>query len=220
MDSVFIIKDIFSRAIVTDVLNMIEAMAFHDGGKTASGMAKAVKNNQQLPMEEVPGLAELITANLVENRLFRQLTMPKAVANIMVSRYQVGMSYGTHTDSAIMPSGHRSDISFTLFLSDPEAYKGGELVLESSFGNHPVRLKAGSMIIYPTGELHRVSPVTEGERIAIVGWVESRIRDSRKRQIVLDLDKARAAYLEKIGHDRHADLLLKSLTNLRRMWDD
>ncbi|MFA5546949.1 MAG: Fe2+-dependent dioxygenase [Porticoccaceae bacterium] len=220
MDSVFVIKDIFSAAVVSEALERIKAVPFHDGSKTASGMARSVKHNEQLPIEEVPGLTALITANMLEHRLFRQLTMPRAVANIMVSRYQVGMSYGTHTDAAVMPSGHRSDISFTLFLSDPDTYKGGELVLESSFGNHPVRLKAGSMIVYPTGELHRVSPVTEGERIALVGWVESRIRDARKRQIVLDLDKARAAYLEKVGHDRYADLLMKSVTNLRRMWDD
>lgn len=129
-------------------------------------------------------------------------------------------SMGMHTDSAIMNTGYRSDISFTLSLTDPETYEGGELVMETSFGEQPIKIPAGTLIIYPTGGLHRVAPVTQGVRLVVVGWVQSRIRDAAKRQILLDMHQARKAYLQKVGHDRNADLMFKSSENLRRMWDD
>lgn len=220
VESVFVLKDILSAAQLDEVLTLVNGACFEDGKSTASGMARDVKSNEQLLAESIPGLIPKLSNYVIQNPAFRRFAMPKAVSNIMVSRYQVGMEYGTHTDSAIMPSGNRSDISFTLFLSDPNAYDGGELAMETSFGEKRIRLEAGSLVLYPTGGLHRVTPVTRGERIAVVGWVESRIRDSRRRQIILDLDQARREYLEKVGHDRTADLLVKSTANLRRMWDE
>jgi len=220
VDSVFFIENILNAEEVSELLSRIDVIGFVDGKDSATGMARAVKHNQQIPAEKVPDLMPVLSRAILGNNLFNILTMPRTVSNILVSRYQPGMEYGTHTDAAIMNSGHRSDISFTLFLSEPDSYEGGDLILETPFGEQAVRLKPGSLILYPTGELHRVSPVTSGERIVIVGWVESRIRDSRKRQILLDLETARKHYLEKAGHDRVADLLLKSSMNLRRMWDE
>ncbi|WP_341327635.1 Fe2+-dependent dioxygenase [Methylotuvimicrobium sp. KM2] len=220
MDSVFVIKDVLTAEQVASICNSLEQVEFDDGKVTAAGMAKSVKNNQQVMVDKVPDLMPLLSQAIMANPLFNALTMPRAVVNVMLSRYQVGMEYGTHTDAAIMPGGNRADISFTLFLSSPEAYDGGDLVLETALGEQRIRLNAGSLILYPTGELHRVSPVTRGERIVIVGWIQSRIRDSRKRQILLDLENVRKQYLEKVGHDRTAELMLKTSMNLRRMWDE
>jgi PKHD-type hydroxylase len=220
MESVYILKDILSKEQVYKVIKDLNDSAFVDGKSTASGMAKNVKNNEQVDISKVPGLLDLIVNSVTRNEAFKHLTMAKNVSNILVSRYKDGMEYGRHTDNAIMGSGFRSDISFTLFLTEPDSYEGGDLTLETVFGDKKIKLEAGSLIFYPTGELHRVAPVTKGERIVIVGWVESRIRDSRKRQLVLDLVQVRKQYLKKNGHDMHADLLLKSTENLKRMWDE
>ncbi|MBP3979787.1 Fe2+-dependent dioxygenase [Acidovorax sp. JG5] len=220
MESLYVIPQVLGPEQLAQVHSSLAGDVFTDGKASAAGMAKAVKNNEQVDAAKVPGLMQMLQGAVLGHALFRQLAMPRAVSKLMVSRYREGMEYGTHTDAAIMDTGHRSDISFTLFLSEPESYDGGELAMETPFGEQRLKLKAGSLILYPTGGLHRVTPVTRGERLAVVGWVESRVRDARQREILLDLDQVRKAYLDKVGHDRMADLLLKSSTNLRRMWDD
>jgi PKHD-type hydroxylase len=220
MDSVYTIADVLSAEQLEQTHGMLRNELFVDGKSTAGGMARAVKHNEQVELEQLPGLMKLLVQAVVQHPNFLQLAMPRTVSNLLVSRYLPGMSYGTHTDAAIMKTGHRSDISFTLFLNQPADYEGGELSLETPFGEQRVKLPAGSLILYPTGGLHQVLPVTRGERLVVVGWVQSRIRDSRRREILLDLDQVRKAYLEKVGHDRVADLLLKSSVNLRRMWDE
>lgn len=220
MNAVYTLQNVLTPEQLQQVLGWLTDDVFVDGKLTATGMAQAVKLNQQVDASKVPGLMELLSQAVLGHPLFRQLAMPRAVSKLMVSRYQEGMAYGTHTDAAIMDTGHRSDISFTLFLNDPDAYEGGDLALETAFGEQRIKLKAGSLILYPTGGLHRVLPVTRGERLVVVGWVQSRIRDAHKREIVLELDQVRKAYLDKVGHDRMADLLLKSTINLRRMWDE
>lgn len=220
MQSTFVIPDLLPKDKVQDILNRLQGLTFRSGKETASGMARDVKSNEQLRVEEVPGLSDELSKVLYGNSVFVGIAMPRAIGNLLVSRCGEGMGYGTHTDAAIMPGGHRSDISFTLFLSDRDSYEGGSLAMETPFGEQNIRLRAGSLVLYPTGELHRVTPVTRGERLVIVGWVQSRIRDALKRQILIDLEIVRRQYLDKIGHDRQADLLLKSSTNLRRLWDE
>lgn len=220
MESVFVLRDVLSPELLEQLHSLIATHSFTDGKLTATGMAKGVKNNEQIDAIEAPQLLDFLRRHVINNPLFRELAMPRALSHLMVSRYGAGMEYGSHTDAAIMPSGNRTDVSFTLFLAAPDSYEGGDLVLETPFGEQRVKLAAGSMILYPTGELHRVLPVTRGERLAVVGWVQSRVRDPHKRQLLLDLEQARQAYLEKVGHDRAADLMLKSSMNLRRMWDE
>lgn len=219
MEGVFVIPEMLPESKLEAIRGLITGAEFVDGKSTATGMAQSVKKNEQLNANKVPGLMKILTDAVVNDPLFRQLTMPRTVANLMINRYQVGMSYGAHVDAAVMTSGHRADISFTLVLSPAESYEGGELVLETGLGDQKIRQTAGSLVLYPTGVVHRVMPVTRGERLAVVGWVESRIRDVRQRQILIDLEMVRKNYLEQTGHDRYADLLLKTSSNLRRMWD-
>jgi PKHD-type hydroxylase len=219
MDGTFLLMNALKPQQLKALRETIAAHQFTDGQLTASGMAKSVKNNQQLTNKEAPELIKSLSQEIIAMKPLQRMVMPKALVRLMVSRYTAGMTYGTHTDAAVI-DGRRSDVSFTLFLSDPETYVGGELALETPFGEEKIKLNAGSMVIYPTGVLHRVTPLESGERIAVVGWFESRIRDPQQRQMILDIDIARKAYLEKVGHDRNADLLLKTATNLRRLWDE
>jgi PKHD-type hydroxylase len=127
------------------------------------------------------------------------------------------MTYGTHVDDALM-QGMRSDVSFTLFLSDPQSYQGGELVIESASGEDEVKLAAGALVAYPSTSLHRVNAVTRGVRLAAVGWVRSFIRDAARRELLFDLDTARRNMFTREGKSTEFDLISKSLANLMRMW--
>ena len=144
---------------------------------------------------------------------------PKALTPLMFSRYEKGMQYGSHVDDALM-QGMRVDVAFTLFLSDPESYRGGELIIESAAGGDGVKLPAGSLIAYPATSLHRVADVTRGERLAAVGWARSFIRDPAQRELLFDLDTARRTLFAREGKSAEFDLLSKSLANLVRMWAD
>ena len=169
---------------------------FVDGQATANGMSKSVKRNLQADKTQVPTAFEMLEQAIRDHKKFLFYTMPRHISNLLIGKYEPGMSYGTHTDSAIMNNGYRSDISFTLSLSDPNSYEGGELTMETSFGDQRIKLPAGSLVLYPTGGLHRVEEVTSGERVVVVGWLQSRIRDVEKRQILIDMHIARKAYLE------------------------
>jgi PKHD-type hydroxylase len=127
------------------------------------------------------------------------------------------MTYGTHVDNAIM-GGMRTDVSLTLFLSDPADYEGGELVIESTAGEQDIKLPPGSGVVYSTTALHRVAPVQRGQRLAAVTWVRSLVRDPAAREILFDLETARHRLLEQVGKTPELDLLSKTQANLLRMW--
>jgi PKHD-type hydroxylase len=129
------------------------------------------------------------------------------------------MRYGTHVDDALMGDPPvRSDLSLTLFLSDPASYDGGELIVESTAGDQAFRLPPGSLVLYPSSSLHRVEPVTRGVRRAAVGWVQSLVRDPARRELLFDLDTARRSLFDREGATREFGLLSKTVANLLRMW--
>jgi PKHD-type hydroxylase len=142
---------------------------------------------------------------------------PKAIVRLLISRYEPGMAYGTHVDDALM-GGMRTDLSFTLFLCEPESYEGGALVMDDAYGEREVRLPAGELILYASTALHRVEPVTSGVRLAAVGWVRSFVRDSSRREVLFDLETALRGVHETAGKTPLFDLLAKTRTNLLRMW--
>lgn len=206
------------------IVDRLKNAEFVDGKLTAGWYAQQVKNNAQLKNDAAPTqeLRNLVNQALKRNSLFQIAARPKAIRPIMFSRYQGGMYYGTHIDNAIMGDEKlmRSDLSLTLFLSDPATYTGGELVIESTQGEQAFKLDAGSMVVYPTTTLHRVEPVTEGERLAAVTWVQSLVRDAHKREILFDLDTVRDTLFQKSGKTAEFDLLSKSIANLLRKWAD
>ena len=198
--------------------------SFIDGQQTAGFRAKRVKHNEQLDPKgkdrrEMDGV---VTDALRRNKEFQRAAFPRAIHRPLFSRYGVGMNYGLHVDDAMMGKSQRirSDISVTVFLSNPDEYEGGELEMQSPFGPQEVKLPAGAAVIYPSSTLHRVKPVTEGERLAAVTWVQSFIADPARREILYDIDRVRR-WLGEIDPDGDAtDLAFKTYANLQRMWSD
>lgn len=167
---------------------------FADGKATAFGAAKEVKQNLQ--MERVSAqpspLDEIVFNALKRNRDFQDFAIPKRVLPPTYSRYEPGMHYGSHVDSAIMGAPHpiRTDFAMTIFVSSPESYDGGELVIEMAVGEQEIKLAAGEAVVYPATTMHRVAPVTSGVRMAVVTWMQSAVPDSRLRSVLFDLSRS------------------------------
>jgi PKHD-type hydroxylase len=146
-----------------------------------------VKQNEQAAKQPIlEPLKAMIQEALGRNSLFQAMAWPRTVHSILFSRYGVGMSYGRHTDNALMGGASllRSDLSFTVFLSEPETYEGGELVIEEADSERPYKLAAGSALVYPSTTLHRVETVVKGDRTVAVGWVQSLVRQAAQREIL------------------------------------
>ncbi|VXD25431.1 putative enzyme [Planktothrix serta PCC 8927] len=221
---IFCIADILTPEELETTSTLLQKAEFIDGKTTAGRYVKAVKNNQQIKTDSeiTSDLRSIVLEALKRNELFQIAARPKAIRPIIFSRYDLGMYYGSHFDNAIMgdESISRTDVSLTLFLSDPDTYQGGELVIETSLGEQSFKLDAGSAIVYPSSTLHRVETVTEGTRWAAVTWIQSLVRDPSKREILFDLDTARRSLFKQYGKTIEFDLIAKSHANLLRKWAD
>jgi PKHD-type hydroxylase len=195
---------------------------FVSGRRTAGWHARGVKKNRQLAPAASRAAAALVVAALGRHEVFQSAVRPRRLAPILFNRYEPGMEYGTHVDDPIMrdPDGQplRSDVSLTLFLSDPASYEGGALVIDDTGGERAFRLAAGDMVVYPATTLHRVEPVRSGVRLAAVGWAQSLVPDPGQREILFDLDVARRGLFASHGKTHEFDLLTKSHANLLRRW--
>src|SRR6185295_10162348 len=201
--------------------------AWVDGRATAGHQGAQVKRNQQIAEDSVIGreLGGTILAALERNPLFISAALPSRVYPPLFNRYEGGMHFGGHVDGAVrlVPGTGirlRTDLSATLFLSTPEEYDGGELLVEDSYGTHAVKLPAGDLVLYPATSLHKVNPVTRGARIASFFWVQSMVRDDAQRTLLFDLDMA----IVRLTRDAPGHEALVSLTgsyhNLLRMWSE
>ncbi len=213
----FQIPDVLSTEELQQLRSELSEAEFVDGKTTAGWYAKQVKNNQQLKRDAVKYLEPIVKAALMRHPLFQIAVRPKQLHSLRFSRYNIGMSYGTHADNAMMGS-YRSDVSFTLFLSDPEDYAGGELVIEGADDEQSYKLPAGNAIVYPSSTLHRVNEVTQGQRLVVVGWVQSLVRDPAQRELLFDIDTVRRSLFAQYGKTNEFDLLSKSVSNLLRRW--
>ena len=192
-------------------------ITFEPGTKTAGSHARGVKKNEQAAPASIDGLLRKVEATLLAHPVFKAAALPKAFVRLMVSRYTPGMHYGTHVDDALM-QGVRTDLSFTLFLADPASYAGGELVIEENDGDRSFKLDAGQLVLYPTTALHHVAEVTSGERLAVVGWVRSFVRDPQARELLFDLENVIAALRQQQADRAILDRLFKIKGNLLRRW--
>lgn len=219
------IGNVLGDEAVARIRNELTELPFRDGRETAGWHARTVKRNQQADGrdERVMALRAEIDRAIAEHPVFQMAARPHRVMPARFSRYSDDMEYGSHVDDAVMtgPDGPlRTDVSFTLFLSDPESYDGGELVTDTTAGERTYKLPAGSMVVYPSSTLHRVAPVTRGERLAAIGWVQSRVRDPAQREVLFDLDTARRQLFDQHGKTAEFDAMTKSLANLMRMWSE
>ena len=181
-----------------DILNPEQAAAmrealgapgvFADGAATAAGRARSAKRNEQALGGAAKGVIQTAREAILASPLVVAAAQPLAVARIMANRYGEGMEYGAHVDAPYI-DGVRTDLSFTLFLSDPESYEGGELVIECAGAEDQIKLAAGALALYPSTSVHRVERVLHGERLAIVGWLKSRIRSTEARMLVYEAER-------------------------------
>lgn len=214
------IADVLDAQDLARVRETLAAAPFVDGKTTAGAEARKVKANQQAAGDNpaVAALAAFVRRALERHPVFMAYARPARWSRLMFSRYREGHAYGFHTDDATMEAEDggrlRTDLSFTLFLADPETYEGGALLMDGLDGEREFRPKAGSVVLYPTGQLHRVTPVVSGERLAAVGWIQSLIGRADERELLFDLSRVRWATPE--GDARL--LLDKSIGNLMRMW--
>jgi len=223
------IPAVFDASQIAHARALLEDAEWQDGRATAGAQSALAKNNQQLP-ETAPAAGELgtaILASLASSAIFMSAALPKAIFPPLFNRYAAseGHAFGNHIDNAIrfLPGGGRirTDLSATLFLSDPESYDGGALTIEDVYGVHEVKLPPGDMILYPASSLHRVEPVTRGERLASFFWIESMVRDDGQRSLLLDLDIGIRALAERCGDGDPAIVSLTgSYHNLLRRWAD
>jgi len=196
------------------------------GGKMSAGQeAVHVKNNQELDANDelVTPLNNLIMGKLVQHPVYQAAALPLKIAAPYYAKYTKGMAYGKHIDDPVMgPVGqrYRSDISITIFLNEPDDYEGGELAIQTAFGEQTVKLNAGDAIMYPSSSTHQVKEVTRGERLVAVTWLQSMVRDPAKRELLYKLHQARELLLEKSVGSQETELVSNSYVNLVRMWSD
>jgi PKHD-type hydroxylase len=205
----------------------IDAARWVDGNVTSGHQSAQAKYNEQLPEESIEAreIGQAIVAALGRSPLFFSAALPRQVYPPLFNRYTSEMSFGSHVDAAMRvhpPTGQRirTDISATLFLTAPDDYDGGELLVEDTYGVHSVKLPAGDLVIYPATSLHRVTPITRGTRVSSFFWIESMIRDDAQRALLFDMDMA----LVRLGQHAPGHASLVSLTgcyhNLLRMWGE
>ena len=217
---------VLSPEALAEVREALDAVDWYDGRRTAGGRARSVKRNQQADLTSPNGakLRQALRDAIEKHPVFRAAAQPRRMSRLMVSRTQAGGGYGLHVDNALMGSGSerlRTDLSFTLFLSPPDGYDGGELTIEAAGQQHRLKPDAGDLILYPSTSLHRVEEVTRGERLVCVGWVESLVREGDRRDVLFDLENLRASLAERLEGDAPERLVLdKVVSNLLRMWAD
>ncbi len=222
------IPDLLDKDGVARVRALIDAGEWGDGNATSGHQSALAKRNQQLP--EDSGAAReagrLVLEALGRSALFIAAALPLKIFPPLFNRYQGGEAFGTHIDNAVRihRAGEfrvRTDLSATLFLEEPEAYQGGELVVEDNLGAQAVKLPAGHLLLYPASSLHRVEPVTEGARVASFFWVQSMVRDDGARSILFDLDRSIQAIAGERGQDDREVIRLTGVYhNLLRRWAD
>lgn len=216
------IGDALDAAAVAQLRETIAAGVFIDGVLSSGWASRQVKNNEQLGAGPALEAAQRqVIGALRGNPVFAAAVMPRHFAPPLFARYMPGMEFGSHMDNPLMGPDHmRADVSVTIFLSDPDSYDGGELVMENTGGETTYKLPAGSAVTYPTTVLHRVEPVTRGVREVAVTWVQSLFRRPDQREILFDLERTARAIFEREGKSEHYDLINKSSSNLQRMWVD
>ena len=198
-----------------------ETQNWEDGKNTAGSHATLVKNNLQLNRnsEISKKYSQLVNKKILSNLLIKSFSIPKRIHGIMFTKSSKNMHYGRHIDNPYMSSG-RSDLSFTLALSNKDSYAGGELIIETINSEEKFKLNAGEIIIYPSSYLHAVSEINSGNRLVCVGWIESYVKSTEKREYLFDLDAGARGLLAKHGRSDELDLIFKSYSNLLRAIGD
>jgi PKHD-type hydroxylase len=219
------VPEVLTSADVREFRERLENTDWVDGASTAGFQSAAAKHNRQLPTQS--DAARLLGARVLDaidkSLLFNSAALPARVFPPLFNCYSEGESFGNHVDNAIRQDPHsgfriRTDISATLFLSSPDEYDGGELIIDDTYGPHKVKLPAGHLLLYPGTSLHRVTPVTRGARFASFFWIQSLVREDSQRSLLFDMDMAIVRLRQKIGDSDEVVSLTSAYHNLLRRW--
>jgi PKHD-type hydroxylase len=221
-----VIEQVLDRDEVAAFRELLYGAAWIDGAQTAGSRSVAVKQNLQLDRADPLGaeLGNTVLRKLGHNPLFISASLAETIFPPMFNLYQNGGHYGTHVDSALMrmPEANRtirSDLSATIFLSEPGDYDGGELLIEDAYGGQGVKLAAGDMVLYPSSSLHQVTPVTRGQRVSAILWLQSAVADAQARSMLFDLDQSiQSLSAGRAKDDPDVDRLIHVYHNLLRRW--
>lgn len=211
-----ILRNFLSKDEVKNYKEFLDKSQFQDGKLTAFGLSKKVKNNLQLDSKKHNDFIKQLTKKIANHPAFMHYTMIDKIIPVTIGKYTKGMTYGNHMDNVEI-QGVRTDISFTLFLNEPDTYEGGELVVDTELGEQKFKLNAGDMIIYPSLRLHRVNEVTKGERLVIISWVQSKIKNEQKRDIVIEMKEV-VDNMKKYATQAEIDQALKLHYKIKHMW--
>jgi PKHD-type hydroxylase len=222
------IPKVLSPEQAGELTSTLEKADWSDGRETAGYLSSRVKGNEQLSERHPLALkfGDMILDRLGRNSQFMSAALPLKIVPPLFNRYRGGQAYGNHVDGGVRPVAGspqrvRTDLSATLFLSDPADYDGGELVVEDNFGSRSIKLAAGDMVLYPGTSVHQVTPVTRGARIAAFFWIQSMVRGNEQRALLYELDCVVQA-LGGVGAERHDEALRLAgiYHNLLRFWSD
>ena len=220
------VPGVLAKDDVAEFRRIMDEAQWEDGRSTAGAQSALVKQNEQLPPagETARRLGDHVIKALAASPLFMSAAIPLRIFPPLFNRYGVGHKFGTHVDNAVR-GDHltgmriRTDLSVTLFLSEPDEYDGGELVVEDLYGSHEVKLPAGDLVLYPATSLHMVTPIKRGTRVASFFWLQSMIRDAQARSLVFDLDNTIQSLSERVGSDDPDSVRLTGIYhNLIRYW--
>ncbi|MDH5648077.1 MAG: Fe2+-dependent dioxygenase [Gammaproteobacteria bacterium] len=219
------IADILDEKKLANIRKILESAKFVDGKLSAGSFARRLKNNQEMEQQsqQAQYLDQLVVGSLAENAIFRNAALPLKVSQPFFARYNDGMSYGDHIDDPIMGTGgerYRTDVSVTVFLSEPSEYDGGELVINTTFGQQQIKLPAGHAVMYPSSSLHHVAKVTRGNRLVSVLWIQSMVREPAKREILFELNQARESLMKRHPDNPETAQVDHTYVNLVRLWSE
>lgn len=220
-----VIPNVLDELRLQEAQGLLRHADFLDGRLSAGKEAQQVKHNQELAANSPQRrrLDALVMGALVQNPQYQAAVLPLRVASAFYVRYQVGMGYGFHIDDPVMGpmSGrYRSDVSTTVFLNEPTAYEGGELVIRTAFGEQSIKAAAGAAVIYPSSTWHQVTPVTQGERLVAVTWTQSLVKSAEQRELLYQLAQARDGLLSKAPNSEELAHVSTAYSNLLRMWSE
>jgi len=218
------VEKVLDRQRLRLVHELLSGAPFVDGRLSAGAMANRVKRNEEVDVhaQQIARLNDVVMRALVSHPTYQAAAMPLRVAAPYYARYRPGMTYGDHIDDPIMQADlpYRSDIAITIFLNEPEEYDGGELVVRGTFGDQQIKLPAGDAVLYPASSVHQVAPVTRGERLVAVTWLQSAVRDPARREILYTLYMAKETLRERDPEAPETVQVNHAYVNLVRMWAD
>ena len=223
------IPEVLSAAQVAEARAKLQAADWADGRVTAGYQSAKAKDNAQLPETSAVAkdLGAMVLEALSRNSTFFSAALPKRIYPPLFNRYEGGQSFGFHVDNAVrydrsrgVAEAVRTDLSATLFLSEPDEYDGGELIIEDTYGTQSIKLPAGQMVLYPGTSLHRVTPVTRGARLASFFWIQSMVRDDGQRRLMFELDLSIRRLTQDIPDNPALIQLTGVYHNLLRQWTE